>query len=339
MAASGCIADISDCPSGETDLLDVFKKSSTIAGCSKDEKHCVDVLDEYLIYCCDCDQVYGVDDTMDESQLLILLAENEFRCKTPCTACGNNDPTKIGVQVKTSKDESRCCLLCLNCNEIYLQFDMPKDSNEIANENARFSETNVNSVLGDDEKSIEDVNSLIQCSLCPNTDPNLFEITSNDDGCINKIKCWLCGHQDSFNVELVQKPPLVKKRWQLAAKLALAKPTARAVTSVTSRGWNILKPYLQTFARQTSRHVQQNVANQRPITEGLKENAGSMAVQVGRKVFIDIGVELCRRLIPTAPIAVDVVMILADYVAQGALVLMQRKLNGRSQNGVALEGK
>ena len=73
--------------------------------------------------------------------------------------------------------------------------------------------------------------------------------------------------------------------------------------------------------------MEDNVANKRPVTAGLKPHVASIARQAARRVIPNVGVEFCKNLIPGGTLAYNISTLLADIVAQKAAVLIEHKLS------------
>ena len=106
--------------------------------------------------------------------------------------------------------------------------------------------------------------------------------------------------------------------------MARVKPAAEAVAW---NSWDILKSSASMFTGSATKQIQNNIANKRPVTAGLKPHVASFAGHAARGVILNVGVEFCKNLIPGGTLAFNVAMLLTDVVAQKAAVLLEHKLN------------
>ena len=102
MADSGSKCDMAD-GTNYMDQLEMLKRSVCLDSCPKQSNHTVKIIEldkyEYVTQCMQCDQVYGVDDSIGLDELLDMLGQGQFWCRTPCKECGNDDPNQILVKL------------------------------------------------------------------------------------------------------------------------------------------------------------------------------------------------------------------------------------------------
>ena len=114
------------------------------------------------------------------------------------------------------------------------------------------------------------------------------------------------------------------KGWWIASQLARVKPAAEAVAWSS---WDILKSSASMFTGSATKQIEDNIANTRPVTAGLKPHVASFARNAARGVILNVGVEFCKNLIPGGTLAHNVATLLTDLVAQKAVVLIEHRLN------------
>ena len=303
------------------DQLEMLKRSVVgLDSCPKQSDHTVEIieLDKHLsvTQCMQCNQIYGVDDSIGLDELLDMLGQGQFRCRTPCKECGNDDPNKILVKLEGRGEVMVYTLTCTKCDALYLEFEVQGHADAGKDTPPNDGKTN-ESKVGDE------VELRMECPKCENTEEELFQKTMRGDR-IYKIRCLACGHGNTFHENMQACENTERKGWWIVTQLARVKTAAEAVTWSS---WEYIKSFASMFTGSATKQTEDNVSNKRPVTAGLKPHVASFARHAARRVILNVGVEFCKNLIPGGTLAYNVARLLTDVVAHKAGVLLEHKLN------------
>ena len=169
--------------------MNLWKQSARFDRCLRNRAHSVEVIPVdgmRMTYCKKCDQLYGLDDSVDTDEPLRMLSQGHFRCQTPCKKCGNDDPSEIRLEVNTRSDVGGHRLysfICSDCDEVYLNFQGSDDDERQCSDSACESAMN----------GLE-----VECIKCGNTKKDRLQITMNGDR-LYKITCLDCHHGNTFH--------------------------------------------------------------------------------------------------------------------------------------------
>lgn len=282
--------------------------------------------------CKKCDKPYTLLTSIEEDFSSVLGSDGDINdddgldfAGLECCNCPNKEPACFSVSHHDNGHlRSITCLICNHGNTFH-------ESGASSGGGPSLNDGEWGT--GNDAAGVEFSGSRIECIKCPNTDANLFDVTLHPDGRIHKVTCKKCGHGNTFRTQPEQAVAICNNQrgWGLWSAV-----TGAAL--IVSPLWNVAQGLVQKSAQsawnQASQQVSDNVQNNRPVAEGLRQVGAGQAAALGRNLVLELGDKFLKKLLPDTA-AKALTRNLSDVVSQYAMKLLAAGLEKKKATAKA----